>query len=215
MSTVEQPEGLPMTKEAFLSLIASPQPYRYEWRDERVYAMPGGTGPHSAIAEKLGSMIRAVIGWRGPCDIYRDRYVEIPGKAPLLPDLVVSCTLSDWTRSKEQGTNRATIRYPRFIVEVLSEGSTGAYDRKEKRLLYQRCPTLDLYMLCSQDQAEVTLYRRSTLWQPEHYRDLQVVHLPEFQLDISLDELYSDILYRTAMAEQEESQDNSQAEVDE
>src|SRR2546429_9949295 len=109
MSTAEPADSLPMTREAFLSLIASPQPYRYEWRKGRAYAMPGGTGPHSVIAEKLGSMIRAVIGWRGPCHLYHDRYVEIPDNTPLLPDLVISCILSDWTRSKQQGTNRATI----------------------------------------------------------------------------------------------------------
>lgn len=212
MSMLEQPDSLPMTREAFLSLIASPQPYRYEWRKGRVYAMPGGTGPHSAIAEKLGAIMRVVIGWRGPYDIYRDRYVEIPDSTPLLPDLVISCTLSDWTRSKQQGTNRATIQYPRLIAEVLSEGSTGAYDKNEKRLLYQHCPTLDLYMLCSQDQAEVTLYRRAKNWQPEHYTNQQVIPLPEFQLDIALDDLYSDILYRTAMAEQEESQRHGEGE---
>jgi len=194
-----------MTKQAFLSLIEDPQPYRYEWRNGRLYAMSGGSGPHSMIAKRVERLFDDQLGLDGPCITYRDRYVEIPDSTPLLPDLVLSCAPSDWKRDKMKGQNSTTIQYPRLIVEVLSEESTGAYDRIEKRLLYQRCPTLDVYMLCSQTKTEITLYKRATNWAEEIYVGQKTMAFPEFQISIALPDIYSGILKTLTRSEQPES----------
>jgi len=200
MSSYDPRHGVPFEKRAFEELIATPQPYGYVWRDGMLYAMPGGSAANTLLAERLNELLRAALGWRGPCDIYRDRYVEIPNHTALLPDLVISCADSDVIRDKAKGTNTATIQYPRLIVEVLSPDSTAVYDSREKRELYQRCPTLEVYMLLSQERADVLVYRRETSWQEEHYIDHQVMPLPEFGLSIALDDLYVDILKRIAEA---------------
>src|SRR5436190_9591831 len=112
MSMYDLPPGVPFEKRAFEELIATPQPHRYVWRDGMLYAMPGGSSPHTFLAEKLNQILRAAFGWRGPCDIYRDKYVEIPNHTALDPDLVVSCTESDVEREKAKGTNSTTIQFP-------------------------------------------------------------------------------------------------------
>ena len=81
MSTYDPHHGIPYEKEAFEALIATPQPHGYVWRDGMLYAMPGGSSAHTFLAERLNELIRVTIGWRGPCHIYRDKYVEIPKAA--------------------------------------------------------------------------------------------------------------------------------------
>lgn len=156
--------------------------------------MPGGSSPHTLFADKLGELLRAVLGWRGPCRVFRDKYVEIPDHTPLLPDLVVSCAGSDMVRLKAKGTDSSIVQYPRLIVEVLSPESTAVYDATEKRALYQRCPTLEVYLLLDQDKAHVTAYRRASGWQAEQYIDQQILPMPELGMDVALDDLYADIL---------------------
>jgi len=209
MSTYDPRHGIPFEKEAFLALIETQQPHRYEWRDGMLYAMPGGTGPHSDLADRLGELFRAVFGWRGRCRVYRDRYVEIPDHTALLPDLVITCTPSDVIRPKARGTNSATIQYPRLIAEVLSDDSTAVYDRREKRELYQRCPTLEVYVLLDQEAAHALVYRRSTSWQLEQYTDQQILLFPEFECSISLDDLYTDILASVAEALRAQTEEQS------
>jgi Uma2 family endonuclease len=194
MSTYDPHHGIPYEKEAFEALIATPQPHGYVWRDGMLYAMPGGSSPHTFFAERLNELFRAALGWRGPCDVYRDKYVEIPNHTALLPDLVISCADSDVERGKAKGTNSSTIQYPRLIAEVLSPESTAVYDETEKRELYQRCPTLEVYLLLDQNKPYVSVYRRQTGWQLEQYTGHQTMAFPEFGLTIALDDLYSDIL---------------------
>ena len=198
MSTYDPHHGIPYEKAAFEALIATPQPHGYVWRDGMLYAMPGGSSPHTFFAERLNELLRAAIGWRGPCNVYRDKYVEIPNHTALLPDLVISCAESDVERDKAKGTNSSTIQYPRLIAEVLSPDSTAVYDETEKRELYQRCPTLEVYLLLDQNKPYVSVYRRQTGWQLEQYTGHQTMAFPAFGLSIALDDLYTDILARLA-----------------
>ena len=191
---IDPRHGVPYERAEFETLISRPQPHGYVWRDGMLYAMPGGSSPHTLFADKLGELLRAVFGWRGPCRVFRDKYVEIPNHTALLPDLIVSCAGSDMVRLKATGTDSSTVQYPRLIAEVLSPESTAVYAATEKRLLYQRCPALEVYLLLDQDKPHVTAYRRSSGWQAEQYVEQQVLPLPEFGMNIALDDLYTDIL---------------------
>src|SRR6266566_2716161 len=88
---IDPHSGVPMERSAYEALISTPQPYSYIWRDGMLYAMPGGSTVHSELADRLGELLRAGFGgWRSPCRALRDKYVEIPRHASLLPDLVVT-----------------------------------------------------------------------------------------------------------------------------
>lgn len=88
--------SIPMTEEAFERLISSESPYRYEFIDGMVYDMTGSTPEHSAIVENVADLFREQPGKSGPCRIHRDQYVAIPGKPPVVPDVVITCDLADW-----------------------------------------------------------------------------------------------------------------------
>ena len=66
------------------------------------------------------------------------------------------------------------IQSPLIIVEVLSP-STEKYDRTEKFARYMRCPTLEVYILVSQDEQHIEVNRRSTGWKQERISAGQAV----------------------------------------
>lgn len=194
--------GVPMARSDFDRLIMDGTEWRYEWRNGRIYFMSGSSGPHSQILLNVIMAIYAQYGRRGPCTPYNDRYVEIPPHkaqpkgAVLLPDVVVSCVPSDWSRPKKKGETSATIRFPSLVVEVLSEGSTATYDRTGKLTLYQQCPSLQVYMLLSQQQEQAIVYRRATGWQPEIYEGTASISLSELKLTFTLQEIYEGVFDR-------------------
>ncbi|MBI4625361.1 MAG: Uma2 family endonuclease [Verrucomicrobia bacterium] len=73
------------------------------------------------------------------------------------PDVMVACV--------RDGVEKYYLRYPKLIVEVLSE-STEAIDRREKLLNYPTISTLAEYVLIAQDTREMTLHRREEQWRP-------------------------------------------------
>jgi Uma2 family endonuclease len=82
---------------------------------------------------------------------------------------------------------------PRVLIEVLSETTEGD-DRGSKWSHYQRLESLEEFVLVSQDQARVEVYRRSgEIWT---YRSIASgsVELESLGIAIALDELYENAL---------------------
>jgi len=155
---------------------------RHEYLDGHVYAMAGASDKHNLIAGNLFSILHA--GLPEECDVFiADMKVRLQLQRQTIfyyPDVMVSCAAMD----------RATYyrAQPVLIVEVLSQ-ATERQDRGEKFWNYQQIPSLQEYLLLSQDAKEATLFRRSTGWQPEIYRD-GAIRLESVGLNVSLDALY-------------------------
>ena len=92
--------GISMTEEAFERLLSVEGPYRYELIDGMVYDMTGSTPEHSVIASNVEALLREQLGRSGPCRIHREQYVAIPGKPPVVPDVVLTCDRADWDKDK-------------------------------------------------------------------------------------------------------------------
>ena len=92
--------GIRMTVEAFERLISAESPYSYEFIDDVAYNTTGSTPEHSAISSNVEDLLREQLGRSGPCRIHRDQYVAIPGKPPVVPDVVLTCDLADWDKNK-------------------------------------------------------------------------------------------------------------------
>src|SRR5258708_12521583 len=92
--------GIPMTEEAFERLISVESPYRYELIDGVVYDMTGSTPEHSVIASNVEGLLREQLGRSGPCCTHRDQYVAIPGRPPVVPDVVLTSALPDVDKHK-------------------------------------------------------------------------------------------------------------------
>jgi Uma2 family endonuclease len=182
--------GIPMTEEAFERMIGVESPYRYEWIDGIVYDMTGSMPQHSAIIENVGYLFREQLGNCGPCRIYRDQYVAIPDKPPVVPDVVLTCDLADWDKDKR--LNPFKVQSPLIVVEVLSP-STARYDRTEKFARYRRCATLEVYMLVHQDELLVEVYRKECGWKQEFFGEGQTIRLEQLDLEFSLAAIYEGI----------------------
>jgi Uma2 family endonuclease len=81
---------------------------------------------------------------------------------------------------------------PTVIVEVLSP-TTEARDRLEKRLGYQRLASLREYVLVSQEQPSIDVFRRrGDEWEVETYGSGDTLRLTSIGFDTSVDGLYRD-----------------------
>lgn len=179
--------GIAMTEEAFERMISVESPYRYELIDGIVYDMTGSTPEHSVIASNIEMLLREQIGGSGPCHTHREQYVAIPGKPPVVPDVVLTCDIADWDKDKR--LKPFMIRSPLIAVEVLSP-STERYDRTEKFARYASCPTLEVYLLVSQDEQYVEVYRRSTNWKQERFSAGQIIKLEQLDLELPVESMY-------------------------
>ncbi len=183
--------GIPMTEEAFERMIGVESEYRYELIDGFVYDMTGSTPEHSAIIENIVSLFREQLGRSGPCRTHRDQYVVIPGKPPVVPDVVLTCDQGDWDKDKR--LRPFMIRSPLIVVEVLSP-STERYNRTEKFARYMHCTTLEVYMLVNQNEQHVEVYRRSNSWMQERFSVGQTIELDQLDLELPLESIYEGVL---------------------
>ncbi|GAC1367600.1 MAG: Uma2 family endonuclease [Ktedonobacteraceae bacterium] len=172
-------------------MISVESEYRYEFIDGIVYNMTGSTLEHSVIAANIESLLREQLGRSGPCRTHRDQYVVIPGKPPVVPDVVLTCDRADWDKDKR--LKPFMIRSPLIVVEVLSP-STERYDRTEKFARYMRCSTLEVYILVNQDEQHVEVYRCSMGWKQERFSAGQVVKLKQLDLELPVESIYEDVL---------------------
>ena len=129
---------------------------RHEFLRGEVLAMAGGTPEHAALAMAIGVALSNALAGR-PCRVYgADLRVRIEATdLSTYPDVTVVCgKLERATDDANAATN------PVLVVEVLSDG-TEAYDRGEKFAHYRRLPSLREYLLVSQRERRLELYRKN------------------------------------------------------
>jgi Uma2 family endonuclease len=123
---------------------------RHEFVDGFVFAMAGASEIHNLIAGNIFALVRAAARTK-PCRAYvSDMKVQIEDVF-YYPDVFLSCD------ERDLGENIK--RHPCFIIEVLSE-STADIDRGEKLINYRRLESLRAYVLISQQQKLIEVYRR-------------------------------------------------------
>jgi Uma2 family endonuclease len=134
---------------------------RREYLGGVVYAMTGETRAHNQIIGNLYFHLRRHLQGK-PCKLYmsdiRVNFLIREDEYYYYPDLVVTCDARD--------TDRRFVRYPKLIIEVLSE-STERVDRREKFLAYTTIPALEEYALVGQGVPEITSFRRANGWRTE------------------------------------------------
>jgi Uma2 family endonuclease len=183
--------GVPMTVEAFEHLLNVESPYRYELIDGVICDMTGSTPEHADLAYNITESLKDQLGKRGPCRVYQRLYVAIPGNPSVVPDVVVSCDVADWDKQKRLKPFRSGS--PLIVVEVLS-ASTEKYDRGEKFGRYQCCPTLEVYILVSQDEKHVEVYRRAKGWKQERFGAERTIKLEQLDLELPMGAMYEGVL---------------------
>ena len=87
-----------------------------------------------------------------------------------------------------------TLLNPIVVVDVLSP-STEAYDRGEKFAHYHQLPSLQEYVLVTQDQIRVDHYRRQKKqWIFSDFQKRnEILPFPSIQCELPLQEIYEDV----------------------
>ncbi len=151
MSAQPQPS---LTPEQYLEIERAAE-FRNEYYNGHVYAMSGGSAPHGYIianwVRRLGNALDKL-----PCRVAgSDLRVRVsPGGLYTYPDVVVVCGEPQYADGRID-----TLLNPVLIVEVLSP-STEAYDRGFKFTQYRKLESLQEYVLVSQGEPRVEVFRR-------------------------------------------------------
>jgi len=130
---------------------------KHEFHDGEILAMSGGTAAHSLISMNVGR----ALGGRSKgnrCRVYDSNLrVRIIGTEHYVyPDVTIICGPLEVDPADTKGE---TVMNVRVVVEVLSP-STEKYDRTTKFDWYRMIPSLQEYVLVSQDQPRVEVFRR-------------------------------------------------------
>lgn len=160
---------------------------RHEYVDGEVYAMAGAGRAHNLIVTNVVAHLRnRARGTR--CLVFAaDMKVRVESwNAFYYPDVVLSCDPSD---DKEY-----YLTAPCLIVEVLSS-STEGIDRREKLRAYRTLESLREYVLISQDQRRIEVYRRGAdgAWSLETLSEGDLLQLECVGASLSLAEVYEDV----------------------
>ncbi|WRH65206.1 MAG: Uma2 family endonuclease [Planktothrix sp. GU0601_MAG3] len=102
------------------------------------------------------------------------------------PDLLVTCNPQD--------NHRYFKTQPNLIIEVLSE-STETTDRREKLINYQTLESLKEYVLISQDQIQVEVYRQDDQgnWTVQILGQQDDLILESVGLTLTMAQVYEDV----------------------
>ena len=163
---------------------------RHEYVDGEIFAMAGASEEHNLIVTNIIALLRPHL--RGtPCRTFAsDMKVKVKvQKADIFyyPDVLVTCEQNDNERYFKTS--------PNLIVEVLSN-STKTTDKREKRLNYQNIESLQEYVLVSQDEIKVEVYRKDIQgnWLMQILGKDDELRLDSIDLTITMAEIYEDVI---------------------
>jgi Uma2 family endonuclease len=164
---------------------------RHEYLDGEVWDMAGGTIEHGAIAAAIAGDLRA--GLRGkPCRTFSSdvRIQVLDTGLTTYPDLSVVCG-----RVETAADDPDAITNPIVLVEVLSD-STEAYDRGAKAAHYRRIPSLREYVLVSQSEPRIEVFRRieGGRWELHEARAGETIALDSLGVRIDVAAIYANPL---------------------
>ena len=143
-----------LSPEDYLAIEREAQ-HKSEYFSGQMWAMAGASREHNLIVANISGEVRARLKGR-PCETYsNDLRVRVtPAGLYTYPDVVVVCGQPEFVDLKGD-----TLLNPTVLVEVLSPG-TEAWDRGGKWAQFQRLPSLQEYVLVSQDAMIVEQFTR-------------------------------------------------------
>jgi Uma2 family endonuclease len=145
-------------------MAASADEPKREWFDGVVYAMSRGTPEHGRLTASVTIALGIALPAR--CQVYAsDTMIYIPAaNLATYADASIICGARETITVKKDGRSLGqAITNPAVIVEVLSE-STERYDRDGKFQLYKQMVALEEYVLVSQHEHKVEVFRRAEGW---------------------------------------------------
>ena len=162
-----------------------------EYHDGEVFPIAAVSFNHAQLVVRASVALHSRIR-PGACTIGSSPIrVRVSPSRYLYPDLVVVCGKPQFTDEQVD-----TLTNPKVIVEILSP-STADYDQGGKFDLYRQLASFEEYVLISQDQSRVMVYRKqsSTKWTLDIITGFDsIVKLDSIQVEFPLSELYEGII---------------------
>lgn len=125
-----------------------------EYYDGSILSMAGASIPHNILVANIIVTVGYQLRGSG-CRVFpSDLKVRVGTTRYFYPDISVICGAPQFHDEVKD-----VVLNPRVLIEVLSE-STTAFDRGAKFLSYQQIPSLQDYLLVSQDAALVERFQR-------------------------------------------------------
>jgi len=160
---------------------------KHEFLDGAIYAMAGATVRNGMLAARISVALGAQLEGR-PCEpLGSDVRIRVQATGlGTYPDVSVVCG-----PPQRDPADPDTVVNPTVLVEVLSD-STEDYDRSVKRDHYLQIPTLREYVLVSQHEPRVEVWRRGegAQWDCGTYEGDARVELASLGCVLDLGRLY-------------------------
>ncbi|MDB4958286.1 MAG: hypothetical protein JWO36_5855 [Myxococcales bacterium] len=163
---------------------------KHEYIDGEIVAMSGGTIVHGRLIGQLTGLVRDALKGRACVVLPAEVRVRIrAADRATYPDLHVVCAAVE----ADPDDPHAVVN-PTVIAEVLSE-STADSDRGDKFAAYRRLRSLREYVLVSQHERRIDLYRRDgRRWVLEEFGPGEKLLLESIEVELAVDEVYADAL---------------------
>ena len=187
---VERAQSYVSLEDFLVSEAEDPSGARREWVDGHVYEMLGALPEHGRLTAAVLAELRSAL--RGRCTV-RDGSVAVhigSTRAGLRPDVTVVCGPIMKTVVEKNGRIECeAITNPCVIVEVLSD-NTERDDRGWKFRDYRTLASLEEYVLVSQHERRIEVFRRAAHWQAEVHGPSEpvVIHGAAIEVDAIYDE---------------------------
>jgi Uma2 family endonuclease len=170
--------------------FAAASEIKHEYIAGEIVAMSGGTIAHGRLIGQMTGLIRDALKGR-PC-VVLPAEVRVRIRAAdraTYPDLHVVCSAVE----ADPDDSHAVVN-PTVIVEVLS-ASTADSDRGDKFAAYRRLRSLREYVLVSQHERRIDVYRRQeTGWHLEDFGPGERLDLASIGVSLAVDDVYTDAL---------------------
>lgn len=167
--------------------------YKHQFFNGNIQQMPGSKFKHNQIATNVTFALKVSLKQLAKkyLVVNSDQKIYIESEQTVLyPDSLVISEKPEFYQGRED-----LITNPLLIVEVLSK-STEKYDRGEKFMLYQRCPSFREYVLIEQDTLYVESWFRikENTWErtSETAMDKKLA-IRSIGVELALEEVYSDV----------------------
>lgn len=160
---------------------------KHEFTNGKIVAMAGGSRQHARLAGKvIGALIEQL---NDRCEVFTsDGRVYIRAtQEGFYPDASVVCGPEDI-----DPVDPDAIVNPIVVVEVLSPG-TEKKDRGSKFEHYKHIPSLKEYVLVSQDEPRIEVFRRNddASWQSTVAQASESAKLASIKCELSVDKVYA------------------------
>ena len=125
---------------------------RHEYVDGEIFTMAGASDAHARISGNALAHLKAHLHRK--CSIYMSGMkVNVNDTKYFYPDILVTCDKRDLQQNYSK-------LYPKLLIEVLS-ATTEAYDRGKKFEYYRQLDSLEEYVLISQQDCHVDIFRKN------------------------------------------------------